>query len=538
MSTHAVTLFDDLVEALAGLGAQVAARPMAASVGDVAIYDATDPPPLGPGDVVLAVGVPSPSLPALIESSAAAHAMAVVAKGAGLEEASVTAQARGVGLVVVPAGAPWGEILLLARSVTAQSPSEIARGRSSVSDAGELSELADAIASRLNAPVTIEDVSGRVLGYSGDQRRADPGRVQSILERRTPPEALQLLRRNGVFRELAASDGPVLVSPDGNGSVARVGMSIRIGNELFGTLWAIADEEPDHDMRDALSEAAQLAASQLLHDRIVRHAERDTPRHILRPLLFGGEAPAETAWRLGVSKNGFRVLAMRVTGGEPHQYRAQYALLLGSNYLRLHLRSSPLIAASGELDCVLYAVLGGDPDSKHSYEQAARFVDRLLSRAGHELPETTIVGIGGHVGSIEELARSRDQADSVLRVLEKYRTRYAAVDDVAAQVRLLEYSERAACHALDRSGPVGRLLEHDSQHGTAYVQTLGAYFDAFGDARRAGSALHVHPATVRYRIRRIGEITGVDLRDPPQRLALMLDTHAVLDAQAALTTAG
>lgn len=534
----AAARLDDLVEVLSALGPQVLAWPEAAVVGDVVIYDPEDPPPLGPGDLVLAVGVSPSSLPGLIDATAAAAAMAVVAKAAGVEEPAARARAHGVGLIVVPPGARWNEILSRARSVMARSRYEGAGAGPSVSDGAPLAELADAIAARLKAPVTIEDVSARVLGYSDDQRCADSGRVQSILQRRTPAEALQLLRRNGVFRQLAASDGPVLVSADGDGSMARVGMPIRIGDELVGTLWAIVDGEPDHEMREALGEAAHLAASQLLHDRIVRHAERDTPLHILRPLLFEGAAPAETAWRLGVSKSAFRVLAIRVASGEPHQYREQHALLLGSNYLRLHLRSSPMIAASGELDGVLYAVLAGDLARTRSYEHATRFVDGLLSRAGHELPATTIVGIGGHVDSIESLAGSRDQADSVLRILEKCGTRYAAVDDLAAQVRLLKYSERGARHALDPSGPVGRLLEYDAQHRTAYVQTLGAYFDAFGDARRAGSALHVHPATVRYRIRRIGEITGVDLRDPDPRLALMLDIHSVLEPQLAVTAPG
>jgi hypothetical protein len=535
----AAQLFDDLVAALATFGPEVGVRPRPGGAGEVVIYDPEDPPPLRPGDVVLAVGARA-ILPPIIDAAAAAAAMAVVAKGsiAELEEAAAEARGRGVGFLAVPSGALWAEVLSLVRSALASSVYEGAGERLSQSDSARLSELADSIAIRVDGPVAIEDVNARILGYSGDQSRADSGRVQAILERRTPAETLQRLRRDGVLRKLATTAGPVLVPGDGKGSMPRLGMPIRIGNELVGVVWAIVGDRPDQSSREALDEAAHLAASQLLHERIARHAERGTPAHLLRRLLFDGDAPAEISWRLGFSNSHFRVLAMRVACGEPHQYHDQYALLLGSNYLRLHLRSSPMVAGSGEVDGVLYAVLTVNGGRHQSYEQTTRFVERVLSHVGHELPTNTILGVGGHARSIGELVASREQADSVLRVLERSGARCAWIDDVAAQVRLLKYSEESAEDGSDPSAALRRLFEHDSRHRTSYFETLGAFFDAFGDARRAGVALHVHPATVRYRIRRIIEICGVDLDDPEERLALMLDLHAVRASQLALTTSG
>lgn len=45
-----------------------------------------------------------------------------------------------------------------------------------------------------------------------------------------------------------------------------------------------------------------------------------------------------------------------------------------------------------------------------------------------------------------------------------------------------------------------------------------AYLDAFGDARAAARELSIHPNTVRYRVRRATEVSGLDLGDPAQRL--------------------
>jgi DNA-binding PucR family transcriptional regulator len=49
-----------------------------------------------------------------------------------------------------------------------------------------------------------------------------------------------------------------------------------------------------------------------------------------------------------------------------------------------------------------------------------------------------------------------------------------------------------------------------------------AYLDAFGDVRSAAKLLHVHPNTLRYRVRRAAEVTGIDLDDPLQRLFAQL----------------
>jgi len=49
-----------------------------------------------------------------------------------------------------------------------------------------------------------------------------------------------------------------------------------------------------------------------------------------------------------------------------------------------------------------------------------------------------------------------------------------------------------------------------------------AWLDAMGDVRAAAEVLHVHPNTLRYRIRRASELTGLDWADPRTRLLAAL----------------
>ncbi|MEI2776987.1 MAG: helix-turn-helix domain-containing protein [Tetrasphaera sp.] len=52
------------------------------------------------------------------------------------------------------------------------------------------------------------------------------------------------------------------------------------------------------------------------------------------------------------------------------------------------------------------------------------------------------------------------------------------------------------------------------------IETLSAYLDCGGDAARTAQALHLHRSTLYYRLGRIEEIAGADLRDGTQRLCL------------------
>ena len=78
---------------------------------------------------------------------------------------------------------------------------------------GDLFAVANAIAALLDAPITIEDRSSRVLAFSGRQDEADPSRVETILGRQVPERYSRILNERGVFRELYRSDRPVFIEP-------------------------------------------------------------------------------------------------------------------------------------------------------------------------------------------------------------------------------------------------------------------------------------------------------------------------------------
>jgi DNA-binding PucR family transcriptional regulator len=57
-----------------------------------------------------------------------------------------------------------------------------------------------------------------------------------------------------------------------------------------------------------------------------------------------------------------------------------------------------------------------------------------------------------------------------------------------------------------------RIAEYDRLRSTALLRTLEEFLRRRGNISATAEALFVHPNTLRQRLRRIGEISGLDLR--------------------------
>ncbi|MBA2692960.1 MAG: helix-turn-helix domain-containing protein [Rubrobacter sp.] len=83
--------------------------------------------------------------------------------------------------------------------------------------------------------------------------------------------------------------------------------------------------------------------------------------------------------------------------------------------------------------------------------------------------------------------------------------------------------------ALARSGELSAfrelvrpLEEYDREHKGDLVRTLAVFFEANANASEAAERLFLHRNSMAYRLDRIQEITGLDLKDHRARLALQL----------------
>lgn len=71
------------------------------------------------------------------------------------------------------------------------------------------------------------------------------------------------------------------------------------------------------------------------------------------------------------------------------------------------------------------------------------------------------------------------------------------------------------------------LVDHDRERGSDLVRTLRVYFYAGANASEAADRLFLHRNSLLYRLERIANLTGLDLKDHRVALALQLGLLAI-----------
>jgi sugar diacid utilization regulator len=492
------------------------------------IHDRSEPSQLEPGDVVLAVGmrVDEDATLDLLRAAGSARAAAVVVKvrDAAPEALRRTAEDAAVAVLAATPDITWAQLHALVRSAIAGA----GRGPDMPSGGvplGDLFALANAVAAMVGGPTTIEDTRSRVLAYSSLDAEIDEPRRQTILGRRVPDEWMALLQQEGVFRRLATSGDVVRVDDlMGNGALRpRLAIGVRAGDELLGSIWVAEGAAPlDERAEDALRQAAEIAALHLVRNRAVDDLERRARGEHLRALLDGRGPLAALATRLGViGEQQFVVVAFELQTEDDAEVALKRERVLDLVSLSCEsFRRQSVSAVSGG---VIYTLLPLD-DTTKGLDTVRRLIHDIVGRAGQSLGVGVRAGLGSAVGHLREVTTSKREADQTLRVLRAGDSPevLAAIDDVREQALLLELRDIAVERPHLLVGRLDRLVEHDAAHGTDYVDTLQAYFDAASDVPRAAEAMGVHANTLRYRLRRLCEIADLDLTAAEERLAVEL----------------
>jgi hypothetical protein len=73
---------------------------------------------------------------------------------------------------------------------------------------------------------------------------------------------------------------------------------------------------------------------------------------------------------------------------------------------------------------------------------------------------------------------------------------------------------------------LGALIEYDDNKHSDLVRTLSSYLECGGNYDDTAAALHIHRSTLRYRLTRIRQLTGADLRNVDTRFNLHAATRA------------
>lgn len=157
-------------------------------------------------------------------------------------------------------------------------------------------------------------------------------------------------------------------------------------------------------------------------------------------------------------------------------------------------------------------------------EQTMEFALMLQERIHASLGDLTVsIGISRFNRDIKKLAEGQKQATSALKY-GRMLTKGSAIwhyDDLGVYRILCEFDKETELKNYYED-TIARLDAYDKEHKAELVKTLIAYFDNDCSLQKAADQLFVHYNTMRYRIERINEVTGLDVLNSNDRLNLQI----------------
>ncbi len=393
-----------------------------------------------------------------------------------------------------------------------------------------LDALVGALSTLIGAAVVVFDSRGEPLQQHEFRRAIEPEALESlrgeVRERARRREARafmpSLVDGNQGLALPVASDGAPRPGSGGPGS----------GRPPEAWLVAIKDAGPLSDFdRLTLHQAVTIVALELLRARVAGDTERRLAGDVLDAIVSGELTGSELARRLGPFGLGERVAAVVLRpsdsgNGPGSRPGAGSGSVEAALWSALRDEASPaLVASVGPLACALVPG-GGD-------EELFALGGRVVAAAEVELRDHARVGIGRSVPAVDA-RRSFHEARCALEALAMGmaaaadgngsapdRPRVATYKDLGSFQLLLSLQDDEALRLFCDS-ILGPIEASEGPYGGELMRSLEAFIEENGQWERAARRLYCHRHTLRYRIRRVEELTGRNLGSARDRIEFWL----------------
>lgn len=354
--------------------------------------------------------------------------------------------------------------------------------------------IARAVYELTGHPTYIEDCFGNLRAWAG------PDYPDTYAKDR--PE-----RRERLLRKVMEASGPVR---DGD----RLVSVARLAGAPVGVLvLADPDRTAGETERVAIEHATTVLAMQVAHLQSMVESKARARSNLVLELVDGDDGPGMASRAQGL---GYDL-------GRPHRV------------LALECRNG-----NGDVDAFFHAVVRAASTAQVGSLIATRF-DDVVVLADREAEwqrfhasvvagmhgSSCCVGIGGRTAEIRDFARSYREAQLALEMQKAIggNGQVTIFDELGIYQILGTTTDISAIERFAKAW-LGALLDYDAVHGTRLVATLGEYLDCGGSYDVTATALSVHRSTLKYRLRRIREVSGHDLGSPDTQFNLHVATRA------------
>jgi sugar diacid utilization regulator len=383
----------------------------------------------------------------------------------------------------------------------------------------------------LEKPVFVADVSLELLA-------ASPGLPLGNAEL---AERLHRTEIRSAFASLGMAEK--LFRLDEEGLPGMFALPIVASHKRLGYLCAVPDAEAPSSMETlVLEHSATIAALEMAQDRVRFETEVRLKGDFVDDVITGGERSGDSLLRRGAFlgcdlSQGSAVLLLGVdefVGTVAHKHLAEEDLETAierffSQVTRYVSAKEPSSLASLKSGQTVIFVCGKTARDPEALRRLAAVIQELGSSAGSL---SVSAGISGFVGDPAQMDRGYQEALIALKVARKLQGPGALLhfQDVGTYRLLLDIWERDPEQIRSLyDETIGPVDQYDQTNNTQLVQTLSVFFKHDESLTETAAELYAHRHTIRYRLEKIAEITGLSVfqTEHKERLGLGLKARSL-----------
>ena len=370
-----------------------------------------------------------------------------------------------------------------------------------------LDEVIRALAAAIGGAVCVLSARGETITSKTFRRELPPAAMDEVREE---------VRRRGADTARSPEGGEF--APDHAEIAGRsLVLPVSIRGRGAPQAWLVAARDTgglgDFE-RLILQQAVTVVALELMRQRAMRDTERRLAGDVLAEALTGRLSEAELGTRLrpfGVGGNAAVLVFAGREGAPPASAEADLDRFLADTGV------GALVASRERLLCAVVDASQGDPVGLAGRAREALVAEHGELRAAASRPAP--------VGSLRRSFHEARCALEAAALANGASPPVASYRDLGAFQLLLSLQDDDALR-LYCDSVLGPLEDASGEYGDELIRSLEAFIEQNGQWERAARELYCHRHTLRYRIRRVEQLTGRDLSTARDRIEFWLALRA------------
>lgn len=381
---------------------------------------------------------------------------------------------------------------------------------------GSLQNLTEALSNLLDKSITIESVSYDVLA-DAQRGSVDPARQRTLDSGHTSPEVIQFLQHIQLNKRLLEEGTAIYIEPrpEMGMELERIVAPILVGKKILGYMWIVANSGELTDLDTvAIEQSATVAALLMYKERAVLESKRairgDFFSQLLRSEAYSQSELESQAAIFDFRLNRHYQVMIVEYDSQDENIDSSFVLSRVESLVKEQLQA--MVVVREQRIVIIPQVHQSVPDKR---------IAELIFDSLKPMVKEVLVGIGKLTDSVHGISDSYEQALEALTIARSMEQANGIFSfDELGLLHWLHQLPEAALEENVYYRALSELDNYDSDQNKQLFETLEAYLEFGGRMKEAADSLFVHRNTLTYRLERIEELIGLDLREANHQINL------------------